>query len=286
MTTPAPAPSAPALHRQTHGSGPRLVLVHGFTQNGHGWADLPGALQHDHEVVRVDLPGHGRSSPAVGDLWDAADRLGDAGGRAAYLGYSLGGRVCLHLALARPDLVRALVLVGATPGIEDSDARAEREASDRRLADRLERIGVSAFLDEWLAQPLFSGLPHDTRSRAAREENTPTGLASALRHLGTGTQTPLWSRLHQLTMPILLITGARDEKFTSIARRMLPLLNTHAQPTPSSQRAPTARLDVIPDAGHAAHLERPDAFLPLLRHWLRKQEVTLANDAPPPLSPR
>ncbi|HSN97039.1 MAG TPA: alpha/beta fold hydrolase, partial [Candidatus Nanopelagicales bacterium] len=103
------------LYREVSGAGPRVALIHGFTQNGRCWGPLSDTLARDHEVVRVDAPGHGRSAALDVGLWDAARLVGATCGAATYLGYSMGGRLCLHLALDRPDLVRALVLVGATP---------------------------------------------------------------------------------------------------------------------------------------------------------------------------
>src|SRR5690606_23536537 len=117
--------------------------------------------------------------------------LGDAAGPATYVGYSMGGRLALHLALARPDLVRRLVLIGATGGIDDEDDRAARRAADERLAAHLEQVGVATFVDEWLAQPLFAGLSPTAAARDERLANTAEGLASSLRLAGTGTQEPL-----------------------------------------------------------------------------------------------
>jgi 2-succinyl-6-hydroxy-2,4-cyclohexadiene-1-carboxylate synthase len=336
------APSTPTTTAGPSGRS-RLVLLHGFTQTSRCWAPIDEALAVDHDVVAVDLPGHGRSSEVRADLWGTADLVaatlaepagldgagsraapsdasagsepesegrtvpdlegaprpeappapgpfGEAGrererglgsGRAAgrdvatgregatgsegeaeltgpvtLVGYSMGGRVALHLALAHPEVVERLVLVGATPGIEDDADRGARRRADEALADHIEAIGVPAFLDEWLALPLFAGLTAETAHRTEREANTAAGLASSLRLTGTGTQEPLWERLGELTTPTLLVTGARDEKFTDVARRMLPLLG-----------GPVEHV-VVPDAGHTAHLERPDAFLDRLRAWL------------------
>ncbi|HEX6785940.1 MAG TPA: alpha/beta fold hydrolase, partial [Acidimicrobiales bacterium] len=115
-----------ALHVERLGAGPRVVLVHGFTQTGRSWAPIAADLGRDHEVVLVDAPGHGGSSAGRADLTEGAALLGAAGGRATYVGYSMGGRLALHLALDHPDHVDALVLLGATAGIEDEEERAAR----------------------------------------------------------------------------------------------------------------------------------------------------------------
>jgi 2-succinyl-6-hydroxy-2,4-cyclohexadiene-1-carboxylate synthase len=236
----------------------RVVLVHGFTQTAASWAAVAERLSADREVVAVDVAGHGRHADAVGDLWEGARLLGDEGGDAAYVGYSMGGRLALHLALQRPDRVRALVLVSATAGIDDADERAARRASDDALARRLEAIGVEAFLDEWLAQPLFAGLTPEAQGREARAGNTAAGLAASLRTTGTGAQEPLWARLAELTMPVLVVAGARDTKFRAVGERLVAGI-------------PDATLAVVADAGHAAPFERPDAFVDLVRPWLDDQ---------------
>ena len=233
------------------------MLVHGFTQTGASWGPLADELAADHEVVRVDAPGHGGSTAVRADLPAGAALLGEAGGRATYVGYSMGGRLALTLALARPDLVERLVLIGATAGLDDPEARAARRAQDEALAVRIEGDGVEPFLQSWLAQPLFAGLAPDPADLAGRRRNTAAGLASALRLAGTGTmEPPLWNRLAALAAPTLVVAGARDAKFTALGRRIVTTVGANA------------RLAVVPAAGHACHLERPAAVLALLRSFL------------------
>lgn len=234
---------------------PRLVLAHGFTQSARCWDPVDADLRTDHEVVAVDLPGHGSSAAAVGDLPTAGAWLIEAGGAGVYVGYSMGGRIALHAALAAPQLVRGLVLISATPGLAHEGERAARRAADDALAAHLEQVGLPAFVDEWLALPLFAGLPAARSHRDERLRNTVAGLASSLRTEGTGTQEPLWDRLDELAMPVLLVTGGHDAKFTGIAEHMLAGL-------------PDARHVVVTDAGHTVHLEQPEQFLVVLRAWL------------------
>jgi len=174
------------LHAEVDGTGPRIVLVHGFSQNRNCWGPVADDLATDHEVVRIDAPGHGRSSEFHAGLRTGARLIADQGGRATYLGYSMGARFVLHLALANPELVERLVLIGGTGGIDDPEARAERKRNDDAMATRLERDGVDRFLEAWLAQPLFAGLSDDMQFRDARRENTIDGLAESLRQAGTG----------------------------------------------------------------------------------------------------
>jgi 2-succinyl-6-hydroxy-2,4-cyclohexadiene-1-carboxylate synthase len=246
------------LHRVVGGdpAGERVVLVHGFTQTLAAWGAVAGRLAGRRQVVRVDLPGHGGSGAVRVGFGEAAGLVGEAGGTGVYVGYSLGGRLCLRLALDRPDLVRGLVLVGASPGIADPGARARRRDADEALASGIERDGVAAFLDRWLAGPLFAGLSEAAAGREDRLANRPAGLASALRRLGTGAQEPLWGRLAGLRPPALLVAGALDAKFAGIAREMAAAIG------------PPARVALVPGAGHAVPLERPDAMAALVEAFL------------------
>jgi 2-succinyl-6-hydroxy-2,4-cyclohexadiene-1-carboxylate synthase len=244
------------LHTVVEGAGPRLVLVHGFTQTEACWGPVAADLASDHEVVRVDAPGHGRSAEVRADLRAGAGLVADAGGSATYVGYSMGGRLLLHLALLRPDEVRGLVLVGATAGIDSPSERAARRRADEALATEVERDGVEAFVDRWLAQPLFAGLPAAAAYRSERIANTAAGLASSLRLAGTGNQEPLWHRLHRIAAPVLVVAGEHDARFTALGHRLVAAVGRRAE------------LAIVPGAGHAAHLEQPQPFLRAVRAWL------------------
>lgn len=239
----------------------RLNLVHGFTQTSACWGPLPADLADTAEVIGLDAPGHGRASHERADLDEGAASLGGQGGTAAWLGYSMGGRYCLHLALAEPDRVERLVLVSTTAGIDDPGGRAARRATDEALAIRLEEVGVDAFLDEWLALPLFAGLPHEARCLEARRTNTVEGLASSLRRAGTGSQRPLWDRLHELAMPVLVVAGADDPKFAALAQRLVQGIGHRAT------------LAIVDGAGHTVHLEQPGEFVEVVRRWLGLQST-------------
>ena len=231
------------------GVRPALVLLHGFTQTRQSWRRTVAALDGRYRAIVPDLPGHGQMSDR---------RPASLAATLAYLralvtephalaGYSLGGRVALHAALARPGLVRRLVLLGASPGLEDAGEREARRRADDALADHIEAVGVEVFAEEWERLPLWDGQAERVRAaaHADRLRNTPAGLADALRGLGTGTLPSLWDRLGELPMPVVLLAGERDEKFRAIAERM-------------AERLPDPRVEVIPGAGHAAHLERPE----------------------------
>lgn len=262
--------STETLHAVRSGaSGPALVLVHGFTQTHISWRPVVAALALDHLVTAVDAPGHGGSSRIEVDLRRGAELLGRAGSTssapgnrdapAVYVGYSMGGRLALRLALDRPDLVAGLVLLGATAGIDDGAERAARRNADEALADRIERDGVEAFVHHWLGQPLFAGLTLAPDDLAARMANSPTGLASSLRLGGTGTmEPPWWDELRSCTVPTLVIAGEHDPKFNALGQRLAATLG-HGR---------TARFSPIPAAGHAAHLQSPAAFASLVRTFV------------------
>jgi len=243
-------------------------MIHGFTQTSRCWAPIDGHLA-DHDLVLLDAPGHGTAAHLRLDLPTGGRALAEQGGRGTYVGYSMGGRFCLHAALARPDLVERLVLVSATGGIDDDAERADRRRADEALADHLLSVGVPAFLNEWLAQPLFAGLSSERAHRDARLVNSAEGLASSLRLAGTGTQTPLWSRLPELRMPVLVVAGADDAKFVAAAERLAAGLGA------------TAEVAIIPGAGHTAHLEQPEEFLAALDAWL----LRTGDDLVPPRAP-
>jgi 2-succinyl-6-hydroxy-2,4-cyclohexadiene-1-carboxylate synthase len=256
----APAGEAPAaIGVERGGARPRLVLVHGFTQTGRSWAAITADLATDHEVVVVDAPGHGASTPVRAGLSDGAEAIAAAAGPGTYVGYSMGARFVLRAALACPDVVQRAVLLGANPGIEDPAERTARRAADEALAARIEGDGVDAFLDDWLAQPLFASLPPSAADRADRRRNTAAGLASSLRLAGTGAEPDVWADVGRLAMPVLVLAGSADAKFRAIGERLAAAIG------------PTARFEAIPDAGHAAHLEQPAPFLRVLRAWLGRQ---------------
>ena len=254
------------LNVRRQGSGPALLLLHGFTGSGATWQpfDWPG-----YETIAVNLPGHGESAKPAGaeryrmercleDLVALLDELGVE--RAAVLGYSMGGRVALHLALHAPERLWALVIESASPGIEDEAERADRRRSDGELADSIVRDGVVPFVDRWQAIPLFASqqrLPADVRQklRQQRLRNDPAGLANSLRGLGAGEQQPVYTRLHEIATPALVLAGADDAKYRAIAERTAGAL-------------PCARLRIVPEAGHAVHLEQPQTFSAAVREFL------------------
>jgi 2-succinyl-6-hydroxy-2,4-cyclohexadiene-1-carboxylate synthase len=247
----------PSLYVETRGAGDPLVLVHGFTQSGRAWGRAGELLGQGRRLVLLDAPGHGRSAAVTADLPEGADLMAAAVGEPAdWLGYSMGGRFALHVALRQPALVRRLVLVSATAGIDDPAERAERRRSDEGLAERVERDGMEGFVRWWLRQPLFASLPPEAAAVESRLEGTAAGLAASLRRAGTGTQQPLWDRLSSLTMPVLVVVGSADRKYRELGARLVAGVGANAA------------LAVIEGAGHACHMEKPDEFAAAVLSWL------------------
>lgn len=241
-----------------------LLLLHGFTGRASSWRPLLPQLAAGRQVVAVDLLGHGASrvadarAPAgrhrierqAADLVAVLAHLGL--NRADVLGYSMGGRLALHMAVAYPTYLGRLVLESTSPGLEDPAERAARRARDEELAAFIEGEGIRAFVDYWEALPLFASqralpAPVWRRQRRQRLSCRPEGLAASLRGMGTGVQEPLWDRLQEVRVPVLLLAGELDARYAALAARMADAL-------------PRARVEIVPGAGHAVHLEQPELF--------------------------
>lgn len=247
-----------SLHYEALGNGLRKIcFVHGFTQTGNSWKNIATSLG-DSTSTCIDAPDHGESQGTSLTLREAGDAIAQVATGMVLVGYSMGARMALHAALQHPHSMTGLVLVSGTPGIEDASERATRVKSDDELAMHIESVGTSVFIEEWIRQPLFALSEFSEVEIRDRCRNTAASLASSLRMCGTGRQDPLWQHLHTLEMPVLLIAGSRDEKFTAIARRMHELI-------------PRSTLSIIDDAGHNAHLDQPDAFCESVNMWLESQ---------------
>jgi 2-succinyl-6-hydroxy-2,4-cyclohexadiene-1-carboxylate synthase len=254
------------LHADRQGDGPPVVLVHGFTQTAKSWprSIVARLAAGGHEVIAVDAPGHGGSGAVRTGLPEGADLItatlpkGPTAHPATWIGYSMGGRFALYAAIRHPEAVGRLVLVSTTAGIEDDEERAARRQSDETLAVRIEREGVDAFVEWWLRTPLFAHLPPEASGRQDRLTNTAAGLASSLRLAGAGTMDPpLWTQLHTLRMPVLIVAGEEDRKYAALAARLADHIGT------------TATTALIAGAGHACHLEQPDAFIDVVDRFLQ-----------------
>ncbi|MDT8305349.1 MAG: 2-succinyl-6-hydroxy-2,4-cyclohexadiene-1-carboxylate synthase [Anaerolineae bacterium] len=255
------------------GEGEALLLLHGFTGSSASWQRVLPELAEQYRVIAVDLLGHGvsdapsdaaryRMVPVAADIAALLDHLEVA--RAHLLGYSMGGRLALYLALLLPARWRSLILESSSPGLATPEERAERAARDEELAAFIEAEGIEPFVDDWEQLPLFASqqsLPAaiQAKQRRMRLRNRPAGLAGSLRGMGTGVQPSLWARLGELALPTLLLAGALDEKFVGIAQKMARVI-------------PGATLAMVPDAGHTIHLEQTETWLRVVTGWLGERE--------------
>jgi 2-succinyl-6-hydroxy-2,4-cyclohexadiene-1-carboxylate synthase len=207
-----------------------IVLLHGFGGTRRAWDGVAERLDPErYRPLALDLPGHGDLATDPGPISFATcvqSVLARAPERFVLCGYSLGGRVAMHVALAAPARVSRLVLVAASPGIEDPRERAARRAADRLLADDLERLPFEDFIERWRSQPLFAQDPPEVGAlaRADQRRNDPHALARVLRGLSAGEMEPLWGRLVELEMPVTFLAGARDAKFAALGGRLVELV--------------------------------------------------------------
>jgi 2-succinyl-6-hydroxy-2,4-cyclohexadiene-1-carboxylate synthase len=233
---------------------PALVLLHGFTNSGASWQPVISGLGERYRAIAPDIRGHASAGGEPVTLGAVIDDVAALTAEPFTLvGYSQGGRIALHVALALPHRVTRLVLIGASPGLADEAEREQRRLADERLAERIECLTIDDFARQWAQTPILADIPPDIAaiSHADRLQSTPHGLAAALRNLGTGALPHLWERLPHLQMPTTLLAGERDTKFTALAHEM-------------ARRIPRATVTIVPGAGHAVHLERPDAVIEAL----------------------
>jgi 2-succinyl-6-hydroxy-2,4-cyclohexadiene-1-carboxylate synthase len=237
-------------HDPVMDDAPALVLLHGFTNSGASWEPVISGLGQRYRAHAPDIRGHASAADLEPVTLEAV--LDDIAQlpyeRFTLVGYSQGGRIAIHVALAMPERVTRLVLIGASPGLADDAERTARRLADERLAQRIETLTIEQFAVEWSQTPILADVGADVagRAHADRLRSTPAGLAAALRGLGSGALPSLWERLGELRMPVSLIVGERDSKFSELAVAMSALI---ADSTVLS----------VPGAGHAVHLERPDA---------------------------
>lgn len=194
--------------------------------------------------------------PPDGKFVPVVNRMAEEIGTAVYAGYSMGGRIALAIAVERPQLVEALILVSASPGIRAAEERVTRLRADEELAEWITDVGVSKFLDRWLSEPMFADLDHDA-ARRDRIEDAEV-IAGQLRRLGQGSQPSYWERLAELAMPVLLIAGEDDAKYASIANRAAEAIGDNAS------------VEIVPGAGHSLLVERPDVVADAITAFLSR----------------
>jgi 2-succinyl-6-hydroxy-2,4-cyclohexadiene-1-carboxylate synthase len=241
-----------------------VTLLHGFTLSGASWNELIARMPAGWRWIAPDLRGHGAAptSPATmdecaADLVELWNHLGIE--RSHVVGYSMGGRLALHVAVRLPERTRSLLTIGAHAGLDEA-ARARRRQADEALAERIEREGVEAFVRHWESLPMFAGIrrrgPRFTAwLHGLRIGNQADGLAASLRGMGAGAMEPLWDELHAVDLPCTFVAGEDDEPFVQAAARL-------------NQSVQGSRVRSVPDSGHSVQFEQPDAAASILADHL------------------
>ncbi len=238
---------------------PAIIFLHGFMGAADDWLEVVNQLNSEFRLVLIDLPGHGvQPKVNIATNWSMENTaravinfLENAGESPSFIvGYSMGGRLALYLALHYPRYFKKVILEGASPGLRDPEARRQRREQDEVLAQQLESGDFEAFVRKWYRQPLFQSLQGNKRFSAMfnrRLRNNPLWLTKVLREMGTGSQPSQWELLSRVKIPILLVVGEKDSKFCSIAGEMCKASNL-------------IQMEIVPGCGHNVHLEMPQLF--------------------------
>ena len=261
----------PSLFSEIKGDGHPLLVLHGFTGDRSTMSSISEPLSENYSVISVDLPGHGNTLKDIEphlfnfeDTLKALIEVMEFYGLEEFnvLGYSMGGRLSLGLATKYPNIIKNTILIGATAGIADENQRIARRRSDNRLAEEILEKGVEWFVEYWMEQPIFeSQIRIDSEAfdayKKQRLQNNAQGLAKSLRGSGTGSQPSLWRKLNEINSPTLILVGEEDPKFRSLAVRL-------------NSGISKSEIVVVPESGHACHLENPDFTLEMIETFLEE----------------
>lgn len=257
---------------EVYGEGPPVVLLHGFTGSSSTWSSFISKYKAHFQLMVIDLPGHGQTN--LHTPRDMASCCQDLRQLFIHLevspvhlvGYSMGGRTALSFALTYPEMVRSLTLESSSPGLATEMERMERVKNDEKLAKKIEQEGVEAFVNYWETIPLFEtqrSLPNRVQAAIRKERlgHTAAGLANSLRYMGTGKQPSWWQALSRFEQPVQLMVGQLDRKFININQQMDELF-------------PKSLLQIVPQAGHAIHVEQPEMFGKLVSEFISQSVVS------------
>lgn len=258
-------------HVEVIGQGEPLLLLHGFTGNHETWKDVLKNLGKDYMCIIPDIIGHGKTdSPPNPERYSVEEVSSDLLyilrelhiSKAHIIGYSMGGRLALSLALLNPEIAATLVLESSSPGLKYLDERNSRIEQDSKLANMILKEGIPHFVDYWQKIPLFESQKHLSSEKKnkvylQRLSNNKVGLSNSLLGMGTGAQPSWWSQLDKLEIPVLLLTGGLDTKFCAIAELM-------------KKRIKKCEWNIIFDVGHAIHVENPEMFGRIVSEFVEK----------------
>jgi 2-succinyl-6-hydroxy-2,4-cyclohexadiene-1-carboxylate synthase len=248
-----------------------ILFLHGFTGSASDWKDVVQKIDKRFNKTALDLIGHGKSSSPTSVNYYMADSLVTQIenfinhlklNEIILCGYSMGGRVALNYAIAKPNMVKGLILESASAGFKNEKEREARKKSDEELAAYIENNSIEDFAAMWLDQELFGTLRRFSndklkRIREEKAKNSKIGLSNSLRGFGTGIMPYLGSELVKLKIPVFMITGGLDDKFTQINLRVKKLL-------------PSAKHKIISTSGHNTHLEEPKKFVEAVNGFLSR----------------
>jgi len=257
-----------AYHYRSQGEGEALVFLHGFTGSSQTWEPFVDTWKESYHVITIDLPGHGLTKGNADlSMQEVCRHLAILFNylnieTCHLIGYSMGGRTALSFAMWYPEYITSLILESASPGLRTEAERIDRVKKDHQLASRIRQEGMKSFVDYWETIPLFDTqkkLPLSIRQNIRKErlQQTEEGLATSLTSIGTGSQPSWWNKLTTLAIDVCLIVGEKDIKFVQINEQM------HAQITESE-------LHIVPEAGHAVHIEQPTPFHHLVEYFIQK----------------
>ena len=225
-----------------------VLFIPGFMQRGDAWRPVAELLPERYPSRLLDHAEHSFEG-RIGEILSSGARV--------LVGYSLGGRLALRAALRAPDSFSAVILVGATAGIEEGPLRVQRAEADEKLASWIEAMPIEDIVALWERQPLFADQSESLveEQRPGRLSHEPRDLALILRTAGQGVLEPVWHELRALELPLLAIAGARDDGYTAAAKRIASL-------------APRARAASVENAGHAPQLQQPELVAELIAEFL------------------
>ncbi|MDW0116047.1 2-succinyl-6-hydroxy-2,4-cyclohexadiene-1-carboxylate synthase [Sporosarcina thermotolerans] len=250
---------------------PTIIFLHGFTGSTATWREVREQFRGSYRTVSIDLTGHGKTTiPENPERYSMEEQIEDLNElieqlsiQSFYLvGYSMGGRIALGYTIKYPEHVRALILESASPGLKEELEREQRRNADALLAKKITENGITSFVDKWENIPLFESqksLSEKKRQdvRTERLQQSEIGLANSLLGIGTGSQKSYWDELETLNTAVYLITGEFDAKFVAIAREMKNLVEK-------------CRHSIVPEVGHAIHVENPSIFATMIKEYLHQ----------------
>lgn len=243
---------------------PYLILLHGFMGSSESFDHLLEPLKKFCNPVTIDLLGHGQTEGSemhyrFSSKEQTADIVKLIAEQLKYPlflhGYSMGGRLALQVALQRPDLFQGLVLESTTFGIENEQERQARQALDEQRADSI-LSNFQQFIDDWKLLPLFNSRTEDQKAEDIQRAQNPYWMSNSLLGFGTGNMPYLKDHINKLQMPVQLLAGEHDQKFTNVMSAM-------------NNRIDSSSFKIFENANHRVHSDQPESFINTLMKFIQ-----------------